>query len=148
MFIVKNPLRFYWEKVCSIHYFHFSFEKHAPFSSSEIFFLLKIQKLPQIYISSIINYWGGILILYMTWRTFSLVCVLSIFFSLFISFFFFFIFYRYFLWETLAIRRDEKGNYYFSCFPLPPSNEHSFNLSTFLPFTFTQSICNWQTDRW
>ena len=26
----KGPLQFYWEKTCSIHYFHFSFEKHVP----------------------------------------------------------------------------------------------------------------------
>ena len=26
----KNSLRFYWEKICSIHYLHFAFEKHVP----------------------------------------------------------------------------------------------------------------------
>ena len=76
-----------------------------------------------------------------------MVCVLSIFFF-FLYFFFFSFFYRYFPWQTLAIRKDGKRNYYFSCFPLAPANEHSFNLSRFLPFIFTQSICNYQIDRW
>ena len=39
-------------------------------------------------------------------------------------------------------------NHYFSCFPLPPTNEHSFNSSRFLPLIFTRSICNYQTDSW
>ena len=30
-FIVKNPLRFYQQKICSIYYLHFSFEKFVPF---------------------------------------------------------------------------------------------------------------------
>ena len=38
--------------------------------------------------------------------------------------------------------------HYFSCFPLPPANEHSFNSSRFLPLIFTRSICNYQTDSW
>ena len=45
-------------------------------------------------------------------------------------------------------RRDGRGNHYFSCFPLPPANEHSFNSSRFLPLIFTRSICNYQTDSW
>ena len=43
---------------------------------------------------------------------------------------------------------DGRGNNYFSCFPLPPANEHSFNSSRFLPLIFTRSICNYQTDSW
>ena len=30
-FIVKNPLRFCRQKICSIYYLHFSFEKYVPF---------------------------------------------------------------------------------------------------------------------
>ena len=126
---------------------HFSFEKHAPFSHFQRFLCEKSKNYPQIYLPRIINYWGSILILYIIWGAFSLVCVLSIFFF-FLYFLFFSFFYRYFPWQTLAIWKDGKRNYYFSCFPLAPANEHSFNISRFLPFIFTQSICNYQIDRW
>ena len=52
------------------------------------------------------------------------------------SFFFFFIFYQYFPWQTLTIqRRPGKGEgiIIFSCFLLPPANEHSFSSSKFQP---------------
>ena len=39
-------------------------------------------------------------------------------------------------------------NNYFSSFPLPPANEHSFNSSRFPLLIFTQSISNYQTDSW
>ena len=62
---------------------------------------------------------------------------------------FFFFFYRYFPWQTLTIHwMGRRGNNYFSCFPLSPANEHSFNSSIFLPLIFTRSICNYQTDSW
>ena len=74
---------------------------------------------PDLFIS---NYWvlGSISTLYITWGVFSLVCVLSIFFYFLSSFFFFFS--RYFPWQTLTIRRDGRGNYYFSYFPHPLTN--------------------------
>ena len=44
--------------------------------------------------------------------------------------------------------RKGRGNYYFSCIPLPPAHKHSFSLSRFLPLVFNQSICNYQNDSW
>ena len=41
-----------------------------------------------IYLSRINNYWGSIFTLYLTWGTFSLVCVLPVFFSFLLSSFF------------------------------------------------------------
>ena len=35
IYIRKAYLRFYWEKLCSIHYLHFSFEKHVPSQDSK-----------------------------------------------------------------------------------------------------------------
>ena len=67
-----------------------------------------------------------------------------------LSFLFFSFFYRCFPWQTLTIhnmRRERESNY-FSCFPLPPADEHLFNLSSFLPFIFIRSICNYQIDSW
>ena len=54
----------------------------------------------ELYLSRIIKYWGSIFTLYLTWGAFSLVCVLSVFFYLFLLFFFLC---RYLPWQTLAI---------------------------------------------
>ena len=129
-FIVKNPLWFYREKICSIHYLYFSFEKHVlsqvlkdlsvedPETISNTF-LSKFSS--EIYLSRIINYWGSIFTSYLTWETFSLVCVLSAFFSFFI--FVLFLFLPVFsLTDTSDSqdRREQRGNYWLSCFPLLP----------------------------
>ena len=76
-----------------------SFEKHVP--STPSIFLSKFSS--EIYLSRIINYWGSIFTLYLTWGAFSLVCVLSVFF--FLSFFIGFFFCRYFSGQTLTIDR-------------------------------------------
>ena len=44
--------------------------------------------------------------------------------------------------------REQWGNHYFSCFPLPPAHEYSFSSSRVLPLLFNRSICNYQTDSW
>ena len=92
-----SALRFYWEKICSIQYLHFSFEKQVPSQVLKDFsvenlettlspFLSKFSS--DIHLSPIINYWGSIFMLYLTWRAFSVVCVLSTsFFSFFLLFF-------------------------------------------------------------
>ena len=100
---VKNPFRFYRQKTCSIHYLNFSFEKRVPFQVFKDFSVENLETIPsilpsnvfsEIYLSRIINYWDSIFTLYLTRGTFSLVCVLSVFFLSFVLLFFFF--YRYF----------------------------------------------------
>ena len=110
-FIVKNRLRFYWGKICSIHYLHFSFEKHVPSQVFKDFSVENLETTPskfspqnifsEIYLSLIINYWGSIFTFYLTWGAFSLVCAVSVF-SFFLIFTFF---YWYFPWQTLTIHR-------------------------------------------
>ena len=124
----------------------FCFWKAFTFSSFERFLCWKSRNYSQIYLSGIINYWGSILTLYITWGAFSLVCVLSVFFSSFLSCFVFF-FYRYFHWQTRFIRWDGRENNNCPCFSLPAPNEYSFNSSRFLSL-FTWSICNYQTYSW
>ena len=54
-------------------------------------------------LSRIINYWGSIFTLYLTWGAFRLVFVLSVFFfSFFFSCSFFFVFYLHFPWQALT----------------------------------------------
>ena len=94
----KNPLRFCWEKICWIYYLHFSLEMHAPSQFLKDFSVENLKTIPssflskfasEIYFSRIINYWGSIFTLYLTWGEFSLVCVLSVFFfSFFLPFYF------------------------------------------------------------
>ena len=83
----------------------FCFWKACTFSSFERFLCWKSRNYSQIYLSRIINYWDSILILYITWGAFSLVCFISVFF--FLSFFFSSFFYRYFPWQTLTIHKIE-----------------------------------------
>ena len=64
----------------------FLFWKACAFSSFERFLCWKSRNYSQIYLSEILNYGRSILTLYMTWGAFSLVCVLSVFFSFFLSF--------------------------------------------------------------
>ena len=100
----KNFSLIYWEKICSIHYLHFSFEKHVHSQVLKDFSVENLETTPsislskcslKIYLSWIINNWSSIFTLYLMWGEFSLVCVLSVFFCffllcyLFLSFFFF-----------------------------------------------------------
>ena len=75
----------------------FFFWKASTFSSFERFLCWKSRNYSKpfsleissdIHLSPIINYWGSIFMLYLTWRAFSVVCVLSTsFFSFFLLFF-------------------------------------------------------------
>ena len=115
---------------CSIHYLHFSFEKHVPSQVLKDFSVEDLETIPrtflskfssEIYLSRIINYWGSIFTSYLTWETFSLVCVLSAFFSFFI--FVLFLFLPVFsLTDTSDSqdRREQRGNHWLFCFPLLP----------------------------
>ena len=85
----------------------FCFWKACTFSSFERFLCWKSRNYSQIYLSRIINYWDSILTLYITWRAFSLVCFLSVFF--FLSFFFWFFFLSvFFLTGNLSSNRFPK----------------------------------------
>ena len=154
----KQSFSILWEKICSIHYLHFFVEKHVPSQILKDFSVENLDTTPstfhskfcsEIYLSQIINYWGSIFTLYLTWEALSLVCVLSVFFF-FLSLFLFFLFLLVFsLPDTnnSLDSRERRGNY-FSCFPLPPAHEHSFSCSRFLPLLFNQSVCNYQIDSW
>ena len=50
-FIVKNPLRFYRQKICSIRYLHFSFEKHVPFQVLKDFSVENLETIPSTLLS-------------------------------------------------------------------------------------------------
>ena len=74
-FIIKNPLRFYREKICSIHYLHFYFKKHVPSQLLKDFSVKKLETISslflskfffEIYLSRIINCWDSIFTLYLT----------------------------------------------------------------------------------
>ena len=100
------------KKKYSIHYSHFSFEKHVLFQILKDFFVENLETTPssflskfscEIYLSRIIKYWGSIFTLYLTWGALSLVCVLFAFFYFFLLFFFF---HRYFPWQTLVGKRE------------------------------------------
>ena len=141
----------------------FFFEKHLPSQVFKDFSVESLETTPsnflskffsEIYLSPVINYWGSIFTLHLTWGAFSLVCVVSVYIYIFFylsSFFLFFLFLLVFsLTETKDSQdsRDGRGNHCFSCYPLPPAHKHSFNSSRFLPFPFNQSICNCQIELW
>ena len=69
----------------------FCFWKACTFSSFERFLCWKSRNYSQIYLSGIINYWGSILTLCITWGAFSFVCVLPVFFSFLLSCIFLFL---------------------------------------------------------
>ena len=126
---MKNPLRFYWEKICSIHYSHFSVEKHVPFQVLKDFsvesqeanpstFLSKLSS--EIYLSQIINYWGSIFTLYLTWGAFTVVCVLSVFFSFFVLFFLFLSVFSFIDTKYSQDYREGRGNPCFLAFHFHP----------------------------
>ena len=100
-------------KIISMHYLHFSFEKNISSQILKDFSVENSETTPStlllklssaIYLPRIINYWGSIFTLYLTSWVFSLVCILSVFFSFFLSSFFSFL-YWYFPWQTLTIHR-------------------------------------------
>ena len=99
------------------------------------------------YLSRIINYWGRIFTLYLTWGAFNLVWVLSIIFFFII---FFLLISVFSLTDTNDSQdsREQRGNHYSSCFPLPLAHECSFSSSRFLPFFFNRSVWNYQIDCW
>ena len=119
----------------------FCFWKACTFSSFERFLCWKSRNYSQIYLPRMVNYWCGILTLYITWGALSF----GVFFF-FLSCFFLFL--SVLDRHQRFIRWDSRGNNYFSCFPLPPANKHSFDSSRFLPLIFNRSICNYQTDSW
>ena len=77
----------------------------------------------EIYLSPIINCWGRIFTLYLTWGSFSLVCVLSLFFSFFLSFFFLFL--SVFSLTSTNNSQDSREGI---------KHKHSFSSSKFLHF--------------
>ena len=93
-------LKVYREKSASIllrkNMFIFSFEKHVPSQVFKRFPVESLETTPSNFLSKffwdllspIINCWGSIFTIYLTWGVISLVCVVSVFF--FLSFFFFF----------------------------------------------------------
>ena len=136
---IKNPLRFYWEKI-------FYWEKHERFLKN--FSVENLETTPSTFLSKfyfenhlsrIINYWGSIFTLYLTWGEFSLVWSLFVFFF-FLSFFFFLLFLSVF---SLTETNDSHKR-----FPLPPAHELSFSSSEFLPPLFSRPVYNCQTDSW
>ena len=53
--MVKNLLRFYWEKICSIQYLHFAFEKDVPSYVLKDFFIENLETTPRsIYVELLI----------------------------------------------------------------------------------------------
>ena len=84
----------------------FCFWKACTFSIFERFLCWKSWNYSQIYLSGIINYWGSLLTLYITWGG-SVSFELYPFFYLSFLFFFFF-FYWYFSWQTLTIHKMER----------------------------------------
>ena len=101
----------------------FFFWKTCTFSSFKGFLCWKSRNYSQhflskfsseIYLFRIINYWRSIFTLYLTWRAFSLVWVLSVFFSIFVSSFFSFSI-GIFLERTLTTQRIAgKGPLFFN----------------------------------
>ena len=134
----------------------FFFWKACTFSNFQRFLCWKSRNYSQQFsleiffwdLSSIIDYWGSIFTLYLTWGAFSLVCVVSVIFF-FLSFFFFF--YWYFPWQALAIHRiagKAEGIIVFFVFHFHPLMNIPFSSSRFLPLLCDQSICNYQTNSW
>ena len=133
---------------------HFSFEKHVPSQVLKGFSVEDPETTPstflskfcsEIYLSQIINYWGSIFTLYLTSGAFSLVCVLSVFFSFFLFIFLFISVFSLTDTNDSKDSRGGKGNHYY-LFSTSTRSEHSFSSSRFLPLLFNRSICNYQTD--
>ena len=138
-------LRFYWEKICSIHYLDFSFEKHVTSQVLKDFSVEILETTPgtflskfssEIYLSWIVNYWGSIFYIILN--------VSSVKFGLrsirIFSFFFFLLVFLLTDANESRDRKEGKENRYFSYFSLPPAHNHLFSSSRFLPLIFNQSI--------
>ena len=149
-FIVKNPLRFYRQKICSTHYLHFSFEKNVPFQVLKDFSVENLETTlstllskfsSKIYLSRIINYRGSIFALYLTRSVQFGLCSICFFFLYFVLLFFVFLS-AFSLTDTNDSQngREKRGHHYFSCFPLLPAHEYSFSWSKFLPLLFHRSF--------
>ena len=149
----NNIFDFIKKKACLIHYLHFPFKKHVP---SQVLIDLSVENLEttpstflskvssKIYLLHFINYWSSIFILYLRWRAFNLVFILSALFFFLSSFFFFFCRYSCFLDTNYSQdSREGRGNQYFSCFLITPAHEHSFSSSRFVSHLFNRSICNY-----
>ena len=121
----------------------FCFWKACTFSSFERFLCWKSRNYSQIYLSRIIDNWDS-----------AFNAIHNVEFGLFSIRFFFLSFFLFSFLSVFSLtdtndsqdRRDGRGNHYFSCSLLPPTNEHSFNSSRYLALIFTRSICNYQTD--
>ena len=149
-YILKDFIK---KKACLIHYLHFPFKKHVP---SQVLIDLSVENLEtapgtflskvssKIYLLHFINYWSSIFILYLRWRAFNLVFILSALFFFLSSFLFFFCRYSCFL-DTKYSQdsREGRGNQLFSCFLITPAHEHSFSSSRFVSLLFNRSICNY-----
>ena len=137
---------------------HFSFENFVPFQVFKDFSVENLETIPsilpsnffsEIYLSRIINYWGSIFTLYLTRGTFSLVCVLSVFFLSFVLLFFFF--YRYFPWQALTIHkitRNKEGIIIFLVFHFYQLTSIHLVDQDFYHFFFIDLFCNYQSDSW
>ena len=80
---------------CSVHYLHFSFEKHLPSQVLQDFSVENLETTRRsIYLE---------LTLYITWGAFSWFVCYPYFFFFFLFFHSFFLFYLYFPWQTLTI---------------------------------------------
>ena len=79
-----------------------------------------------------------------------MVSVLSVFFSFFLSSSSFLFLSVYSLTDINESQDswEQRENYCFSCFLLPPAHEYSLSSSRFLPLLFNRSIYNYQTDSW
>ena len=128
IYILKAYLRFYWEKICWIHYLHFSLETHISsyFSAENLettpsIFLSKFSS--EIYLARIINYWGS------TARSvqLGLRSICNFFLSLFLFFSNFLSVFSLTDTNNSQDSREGRGNHYFSFLPLPAAHEHSFS---------------------
>ena len=129
---------------------HFSFEKYVLTQVLKNFSVENLENTPstflskfssEIYLSRIINYLGSIFTLYLTWGAFSLVCVLSIFFS------FFFFFYWYFPWQTQITAKGEEI-LIFLVFHFKPLTNIHLVYRDFYHFYLNRSIRDYQSDSW
>ena len=83
----KRSSSFLWEKICSIHYLQFSFEKHELSQVLQDFSVENLQTTSSTFLSKFLisNYWGSIF--HCTYREESLACF--VFYPYFFPYFFF-----------------------------------------------------------
>ena len=118
----RSALWFYWEKICSIQYLHFSFEKQVPSQVLKDFsvenlettlspFLSKLSS--DIHLSPNINYWGSIFVIPNVRSVQCGLCSIHIFF---LSFFLLFFLPVFSLTDTNDSRdyREGRGGFFIS----------------------------------